>query len=208
MPNLFQKSLNWVCENFKKDTSKMLIATGTLGWALSSLAQAIAVVANPKISNESKSFLLPQELMDAAVNVGGFFCFTMLTKKYISKMAATGKIAPQSVRDFLNSHSEYKNKVGKLDVTKRNMSQVGKLDFNLDDVLANRPELAKLNKSYESHKNFVTTMGTIGASVLSCNIITPLIRNFTASNVQKTYIDMKKNPQLYYQNQNSDRMKI
>ena len=195
MPNLFQKSLNWVCENFKKDTSKMLIATGTLGWALSSLAQAIAVVANPKISNESKSFLLPQELMDAAVNVGGFFCFTMLTKKYISKMAATGKIAPQSVRDFLNSHSEYKNKVGKL-------------DFNLDDVLANRPELAKLNKSYESHKNFVTTMGTIGASVLSCNIITPLIRNFTASNVQKTYIDMKKNPQLYYQNQNSDRMKI
>ena len=195
MPNLFQKSLNWVCENFKKDTSKMLIATGTLGWALSSLAQAIAVVANPKISNESKSFLLPQELMDAAVNVGGFFCFTMLTKIYISKMAATGKIAPQSVRDFLNSHSEYKNKVGKL-------------DFNLDDVLANRPELAKLNKSYESHKNFVTTMGTIGASVLSCNIITPLIRNFTASNVQKTYIDMKKNPQLYYQNQNSDRMKI
>jgi len=194
MPNFFQNKLNWICENFKKDTSKMLVVTGTLGWALSSLAQGLAIIANPKISNEKKSFLLPQEMMDAAVNVGGFFLFTMLTKKCISKMASTGKIAPQSVRDFLNSHSEYKNKVGKI-------------DFNLDEVLKNRPELAKIEKSYLSHKNFVTTMGTIGASVLSCNLITPVIRNFTASNVQKTYIDMKKNPQLY-QNYSSNDMKI
>ena len=192
--SFLQKNLNWIYENFKKDTSKMLIATGTLGWALSSLAQGLAIVANPKISNEKKSFLLPQELMDAAVNVGGFFLFTMFTKKCISKMASTGKIAPQSVRNFLNSHSEYKNKVGKL-------------DFNLDDVLNNRPELAKVNDSYQSYKNFVTTMGTIGASVLSCNIITPVIRNFTASNVQKTYIDMQKNPQLY-QTYSNNRMKI
>ena len=195
MPSSFlQKNLNWIYENFKKDTSKMLIATGTLGWALSSLAQGLAIVANPKISNEKKSFLLPQELMDSAVNVGGFFLFTMFTKKCINKMASTGKIAPQSVRNFLNSHSEYKNKVGKL-------------DFNLDDVLNNRPELAKVNDSYQSYKNFVTTMGTIGASVLSCNIITPVIRNFTASNVQKTYIDMQKNPQLY-QTYSNNRMKI
>lgn len=184
MPSLFQRNLNWIYENFKKDTSKMLIATGTLGWALSSLAQGLAVLANTKISNEKKSFLLPQELMDAIVNVGGFFCFTMLTKKCISKMAKTGKIAPESVRKFLNSHAEYKDKVGKL-------------DFNLDEVLKNRPEYVPFNNSYLSHKNFVTTMGTIGASVLSCNIITPVIRNFTASNVQKSYIDMQKNPQYY-----------
>lgn len=194
MPNFFQKNLNWIYENFKKDTSKMLIVTGTLGWALSSLAQSIAVLANPKISNEKKSFLLPQEFMDALVNVGGFFCFTMLTKKCIAKMAKTGKITTKTVRDFLDTNPEYKNKVGKL-------------DFNLDDVLKDRPELAKINESYESYKNFVTTMGTVGASVLSCNIITPLIRNITASNVQKTYIDMQKNPQ-FYQSYGSDRMKI
>lgn len=194
MPNFFQKNLNWIYENFKKDTSKMLIVTGTLGWALSSLAQSIAVLANPKISNEKKSFLLPQEFMDALVNVGGFFCFTMLTKKCIAKIAKTGKITTKTVRDFLDTNPEYKNKVGKL-------------DFNLDDVLKDRPELAKINESYESYKNFVTTMGTVGASVLSCNIITPLIRNITASNVQKTYIDMQKNPQ-FYQSYGSDRMKI
>lgn len=193
MPNLFQNGLNWIYKNFKKDTSKMLIVTGTLGWALSSFAQSIAVMANSKISNEKKSFLLPQEFMDALVNIGGFFCLTMLTKKCISKMASTGKITSKTVREFLNK-PEYKDKAGKL-------------DFNLDEVLNNKPELAKINESYESYKNFVTTMGTVGASVLSCNIVTPLIRNFTASNVQKTYIDMQKNPHLY-QNYGTDSMKI
>lgn len=184
----------WILNSFKEDTSKMLIATGTLGWALSSLAQGLAVIGNPKISNEKKSFLLPQELMDALVNVGGFFCFTMFTKKCIGKMAKTGKIASESVRNFLNSHPELKK-------------QVGKWDFNLDKIFENKPELADIYNSYQSHKNFVTTMGTVGASIISCNMITPVIRNFTASNVQKTYIDMKKNPQLY-QTYNSNNMKI
>ena len=170
MPNSFlEKNLHWICEHFKKDTSKMLIVTGTLGWTLSSLAQMCGILGNNKISAEQKSFLLPQELMDAVVNVGAFFTITMLTKKFIARMATTGKIAPQSVRDFLNKNSIYKDKVGKL-------------DFKLDDVL---PKDSDLFKSYESHKNFVTTMGTLGASVISCNIVTPLIRNATASRVQK-----------------------
>ena len=194
MPNLFEKGLHWICENFKKDTAKILIVTGTLGWILSSIAQTAAVLVNSKISSEKKSFLVPQELMDAAVNVGGFFCFTMLTKKYIGKMAKTGKIAPDSVRKFLDSHPEYKK-------------QVGKLDFNLDKIFENKPEFEKLNESYQSHKNFVTTMGTLGASIISCNLVTPVIRNITASNVQKTYIDMKKNPHLY-QSYNSNNMKV
>lgn len=192
MSNSFiQKNLHWICEHFKKDTSKMLIATGTLGWALSSFAQMCGILGNNKISAEQKSFLLPQELMDAVVNVGAFFTITMLTKKFIARMATTGKIAPQSVRDFINKNSIYKDKVGKL-------------DFKLDDVL---PKDSDLFRSYQSHKNFVTTMGTVGASVLSCNIVTPLIRNATASRVQKNYIDMNKNATYNY-SANSGNMKV
>lgn len=182
MPNsVLQKSFKWICKHFEEDTSKMLIATGTLSWGLSSLAQICGILGNNKISAEKKSFLLPQEIMDAVVNIGAFFTITMLTKKFISRMATTGKIAPQSVRDFLNKHSVYKDKVGKL-------------DFNVGDIL---PKNSDISKSYESYKNFVTTMGTVGASVLSCNIVTPLIRNATASRVQKNYIDMQKNPSAY-----------
>ena len=191
---ILERCLNWVFENFKKDTSKMLIVTGTLGWGLSSLAQICGILGNTKLSSEKKSFLLPQELMDAVVNVGAFFSITMLTKKFIAKLATTGKIAPLSVRNFLNNNSEYKN-------------NVGKLDFNLDDVLKKNSANLDVLESYKSYKNFVTTMGTVGASVLSCNIVTPLIRNATASKVQQTYIDMKKNPTLY-QKPPSTAMKI
>ena len=184
---LFQGSLNWVYKTFKNDTSKMLIATGSLGWILSSIAQAGAVLGNSKLSSEKKSFLLPQELMDGAINAIAFIGITLFAKKGIEKMASTGKIAPESVRKFLNDHSVYKNKVGKL-------------DFNLDYFL---PKDSEVFKSYESYKNFVTTMGTVGASVLSCNIVTPLLRNATASRVQKTYIDMKNNPSAYQYNNNS-----
>ena len=190
----YQRCLEWVCETFKEDTSKMLIATGTLGWILSSAAQLGAIAGNSKISPEKKSFLLPQEFMDACVNVAGFFIITMLTKVGIKKLATTGKIAPQSVREFLNNNKIYKDKVGKL-------------DFNLDDVLSQNPENSKVYDAFKSHMNYMTTMGTIGASVLSCNIITPLIRNKTASRVQKTYIDMKNNPTAY-QTQSSGNMRI
>ena len=50
-------------------------------------------------------------------------------------------------------------------------------------------------------------MGTVGASVLSCNIVTPLIRNATASRVQKNYIDMNKNATYNY-SANSGNMKV
>ena len=35
-----QKGLEWVYNNFKKNTATMLVVTGTIGWGLSSLAFA------------------------------------------------------------------------------------------------------------------------------------------------------------------------
>ena len=183
--SIFKKPKEWIFETFKDDTSKMMIATGTLGWILSSLAQIGAIAANPKISSEKKSFLLPQEFMDGLINVLGFFAITMLTKLGIKKMASTGKIASKTVRDFLNKNKDlYKDKIGKI-------------DFNLEDVLSKQPEHKEIFESYKSYENFVTAMGTIGASVLSCNIVTPVIRNKTASRVQQNYIDLLNNPTVY-----------
>ena len=190
---LFQKPLEWILKTFQEDTSKMIIATGTLGWVLSSLAQIGAIMRNPELSSEKKSFLLPQEGMDALINICGFFFLTMLTKVGIKKLASTGKVASETVRNFLNNNPAYKNKVGKI-------------DFNLDDVLKNNPNYKEIYDSYVSHTNYVTTLGTIGASVLSCNIITPVLRNRTASRVQQTYIDMKNNPEAYQQHSGNMRI--
>jgi len=183
LKDLVQHRFEWIYESFTDDKSKMLIFTGTLGWILSSAAQVVGIYRNDEISDEKKSFLVPQELIDGAINALSFIGITTIAKRWIEKMASTGKIAPLSVRNYINRHPELKD-------------NIGKFDFDLEKVL---PKNTDIFKSYKSHKNFTTTMGTLGASVISCNIVTPLIRNAMASRVQKTYIDMKHNPQMYQQ---------
>lgn len=182
MSNPFKSALNWIATHFRKDASKMLIWTGVAGWTLSSLAQISAVLFNPKISNEQKSFLVPQEFADAAVNIGSFFLVTQVAKKSVSKLFSTGKFAPQKVRNYLNKHKDIYEK------------KVGKLDFDLDDVLKKDHLFPK--DEYWTCKNFGTTIATVGGGILSSNIITPIIRNEMASKMQKNYINQKKQPEI------------
>lgn len=180
MANPFQGVLNWVYKSFRKDAAKMLIWTGVAGWTLSSLAQVCAVLFNPKISNEKKSFLVPQEMADAAVNIASFFLITQMAKKTVSKLFSTGKFAPQKVRDYLHANKNlYSDKVGKL-------------DFDLDEVLKRHKDFPA--NEYYACKNFGTTVATVGAGILSSNIVTPLVRNSMASKMQKSYIELN-NPE-------------
>ena len=178
MANAFQKVLTWVADHFSKDASKMLIFTGVAGWTLSSLAQIGAILFNPKISKEQKSFLVPQELADAAVNIGSFFLITQVTKKTVSKLFSTGKFAPQSVRDFFNKN---KNLYG---------DRIGKVDFDIDEVIKVTKNFPKEN--YWTVKNYFTTLATVGAGIVSSNVVTPIVRNKMASKMQKNYLQMNK----------------
>ena len=77
MAKPLESIVNWIATHFRKDASKMLIWTGVAGWTLSSLAQISAILFNPKLTKEEKSFLIPQELADAAVNIGSFFFWNL-----------------------------------------------------------------------------------------------------------------------------------
>ena len=98
MHNPFQRILTWVSDSFSKHPDKMLIFTGAIGWAISSAAQIGAILFNPKISNEQKSFLVPQEAADAIVNIGAFLLITKSVSKLVGKMFKTGKIGTKSVK--------------------------------------------------------------------------------------------------------------
>lgn len=178
MKNALDNVLNWVARHFSKDASKMLIWTGVAGWTLSSLAQVGAVLFNNKISSEKKSFLIPQEMADAAVNIGAFFLVTQATKKMMSKLYSTGKFAPKSVLAYLEKNKDLYAK------------KVGKIDFDLDEVLKTHSDFPK--NEYYACKNFGTTLATVCAGVVSSNIITPIVRNHMASNMQKNYIAAKQ----------------
>lgn len=183
MFNPFKAFLNQIATNFRKDPSKMLVMTGVAGWMLSSMAQIAAVLFNPKISKEQKSFLIPQECADAAVNIGSFFLVTQMTRKYVSKLFSTGKLAPKAVRDYLSKRKDlYADKIGNV-------------HFDLDEVLKNdRINFPK--EEYWACKNLGTTVATIGAGVLSSNIITPIVRNNMAAKMQKNYLKSKQQTEI------------
>ena len=176
MHNFFQKTLNWIAKKFSKDPSNMLIWTGTAGWAASSAAQMLGILVNPEISDKDKSFLLPQEMWDAITNIFLFLCVTNVAKRGVKRLFTTGKLAPQSVREYLKKNTELAEKVGKL-------------DLNLDDVAERMPKFPKEN--YEVYKNFGTTLTTVGASILATNVLTPIVRNNVASRVQTNYVNYK-----------------
>lgn len=172
MPNPFKKIINFLADKFKNDPSKMLIWTGAAGWALSSLAQLGGILFNSKYSEDQKSFLLPQEAADAFVNIMAFVFITQSAKKLTSKLFRCGKLAPKKTREFLNNNKELYGK------------KVGKLDFDLDSFCNNKDFPTG---EYETCKNFFTTIATVGAGVVSTNIITPIIRNNMASKMKNNY---------------------
>ncbi len=194
MANFLQKILKVVADKFSTDASGMLIWTGVAGWGLSSLAQICGIAFNKKIPKEQKSFLIPQEIADAAVNVGTFFLITQSVKWSVSKLFQTGKFAPEAVRKYLQKNKDlYADKIGKL-------------DFSLDKVLKKNKDFPK--DEYYACKNFYTTVATVGAGVLSSNIITPLIRNYSASKMQKTYLNKTNSPEAVKPYKPSSGMKI
>ena len=174
MSNPFKNVLNWLSKNFSNDTSRVIITASIVGWIISAVAQATAVAFNPKLDKEQKSFLLPQEFADVAVNIAAFFLVTQSAKKYMTKMFKTGKFAPKTVREHLNKNkSLYGDKVGKL-------------DLNLDEALMFDKFFP--DKEYKTCKNLMTTLATVTGGIISTNLITPVISNNMAAKMQKKYI--------------------
>ena len=170
-PHLFKSLINYIAKNYGKDPGKMLVHTGVAGWTLSSLAQVCAIMFNDKIPKKQKLFLIPQEIADAGVNIASFYLITQTFTSTTLKLVNSGKFLPKSVRTFL--------------VNKGVADKIGKKGF---DVLKSGLLGAEEIKSFESFRNGADVIGTTLGSVISCNIVTPIIRNAIAANRQKVLI--------------------
>ncbi|MFI3300468.1 MAG: hypothetical protein R3Y28_03515 [Candidatus Gastranaerophilales bacterium] len=172
---MFESCKNSLYKNYGENPGTMLVHTGVLGWILSAMAQVGAVVFNDKISKKEKSFLIPQEIADACVNIASFYLVTNSVKKMSSKLISTGKLATKPVREFLE-----KQKIDK--------QSIGKIDFNIEKL----DKFSEIKKDYTPFKNGVEVLASVAGSVLSCNVITPICRNKIASNQQKKTLQKMK----------------
>ena len=178
--SMFQNLKDLIAKHYGDNVGKMLIHTGVIGWILSAAAQVVAIVINDKIPKEQKMFLVPQEMADAAVNIVSFYLITQTFASVAGKLVKSGKWLPGAVRDFFE-------KGGLAD-------KLGKKGF---DVTANGNLPKDLQKKYDKFHNGIDVIATTLGSILSCNIVTPLVRNEIAADRQKRGIARMnaKNPE-------------
>ena len=177
-PNLiFNNFKDAILTKYGPNPAKMLIYTGVLGWFVSSAAQVTAIAVNNKIPKEQKMFLIPQEIGDGAINVLSFFLVTSAIKNLASKLVSTGKLANPKIRKFLRDTGlNVKNGLGQ---TKFNIESMANFDLIKDD--------------YKTFKNGCDVIAMTVGSILSCNIITPFLRNKFAADRQKKTISKNYN---------------
>lgn len=177
----------------------MLIATGALGWALSSAGQILGISFNKKISKDKKKFLIPQEIFDAVVNIVSFVVITRSCKKLTQWLASSGKITTKSISEFCTSHNIEitkgtninKTVSKKIDAFKYALSEAKERNLNITEQesskLINDGNEFKdfLDKKYAPFEEGMSTIGTVVGSVIASNIFTPFVRNYLAADRQK-----------------------
>ena len=174
---MFNNCKNTVLTKYGPNPAKMLIYTGVLGWFLSSAAQVVAIAVNDKIPKEQKMFLIPQEIGDGAVNVVSFFLVTSVIKNFASRLVSSGKLATPKIRKFLTDSG--------INIrTKKGWKVLSNFDFSKFNI-KNMMNFSQIKDEYNSFKNGVDVIGMTVGSILSCNIITPVLRNKIAANRQQ-----------------------
>ncbi len=172
---MFNNFKNTILTKYGPNPAKMLIYTGVLGWFLSS--QVVAIAVNDKIPKEQKMFLIPQEIGDGAVNVVSFFLVTSVIKNFASRLVSSGKLATPKIRKFLTDSG--------INIrTKKGWKVLSNFDFSKFNI-KNMMNFSQIKDEYNSFKNGVDVIGMTVGSILSCNIITPVLRNKIAANRQQ-----------------------
>lgn len=167
--SFLNNALSNLYKNYGENPGKMLVHTGTAGWILSCAAQVLAIFTNDKIPAEQKTFLIPQEIGDGLINILSFYILTSSVKNLASKAVLNGKIANKAIKGYLE-----KNKL---------TDKMGKIDFNIKKT----PNFGEVKEDFNSFKNGVDVIASTAGSILSCNIVTPVLRNEYASRKQKTF---------------------
>lgn len=182
IPMQVKKVTDFIFDKWSKDIGTALIWTTIAGWVASSGAQILGILRNSKYTKEQKNFMIHQEIGDAAINIGSFFILTTPLKKLASKLVKTGRFTTFAIKRPIRKHGDIK--------------KLGNVDFDIKKLPYFSSEL---EKPFNSFNNFMGTSAAVIGSILSSNILTPILRNRYASNCQakkKELFSQSKYPAL------------
>ncbi len=222
-PLNFSNIKTHIYNKYSSDPSKILIHTSVLGWILSSLAQIGAIFVNDKIDSKDKAFLIPQEFADACVNIGAYLLITTMFTRVSKKLVKTGRFRTSSIDEFCRKNKFFER------IASNNQPTLGEFKFNMENRIKSlissckkrlsKPnlnskeinnietkiaELENFKKDYKRFENGIGIIGTTIGTILSCNILTPIIRNEIAVHQQKKLLAAKDKIYNRYYQKNKD----
>lgn len=173
----FEIIKNALYTKYSKDPALMMVHTGTVGWILSAAAQLWNVATSDKFTSDEKKFLIPQEALDAAVNITLFYGLTNVCKTISSKLVSTGKLLSKELRTHITNNPL------------KGDFKLGDLKTDLSAIYKNDP---KFLEKYLPFKSGVDMAVNTVACIIASNIITPYVRNFFSAIQQKRSIAKDK----------------
>lgn len=178
-PPMLKRVANFVYEKFANKPGDFLLISGTIGWAASCVNQTVAIMINDKIPKEQKYFLIPQEITDGIVNTLLYIGFTRTFTRFGEKFVESGKWANSEIRAKLKLHGLDK-RIGEDKFNLLEQPQLKPFDPKFD------PKFSK--EYYKLADGISFAFSTLGA-VISCDFVTPFVRNKIASYRQKQSLE-------------------
>ncbi len=202
--NIFEKSLkklsDKVYRHMENGSGHMILLTSMSAILLSMIAQTGAILTNKNYSLSQKAFMVPQELTEGCITALSMFVITKPLQKMSDIYVKRGKILTKDMKNYLQKHNV--------------LDKRGKSEFNLENTINNfikkletsekhtNSDIKLLNEhnnmlqTYNSVYDTSSAISTTAGGVISTAFISPLIRNYTASNFQD------KNIKMYQQHTN------
>ncbi|MDD3420267.1 MAG: hypothetical protein PHE78_06675 [Candidatus Gastranaerophilales bacterium] len=156
-----------------------LIVLGAFGWFVSMLAQLAGIKSNKKLTPDKKKFLYEQEKNEGICNIGLYLLFTSTLSGVADALHRKGKILTKATKPIIEKFAK-ENNFDSIDDVYAKAKSLGK------NVVAYMKEIKPgIELEPFAKKSGVATAATILASILSCNIVTPILKNKMAYNALK-----------------------
>lgn len=179
--------VNKAYQNFSQNPGSFLLWAGIIGWIASCVSQTVAIVSNDKISDKQKKFLIPQEITDGIVNTLLFAFFTRSLTKFGEKLVHNGKIATKTLAELYKTTEVDGRTIASAIKTEKNFN-IGKA-VNMIDPTEAKGGISKIYWPFAT--GVIFAFSTLG-SIISCDAVTPFVRNKIASYRQKQALEKDK----------------
>lgn len=193
--------LGWMASSKYINNDNFLRCTGAFSFSLLCGLQAVAIKVNNQVPEDSKKFMIPQELIEGVMKISVFMVMASGFGVIGKKLVESGMILPKSLIDEYSLTST--QKAGDFVKAVLNLAPKNEDPVKFEKFCGNiaksvgTPDIQFLRgKAGESLKHFYGGMGTatnILGMIVGLSIVAPPVRNAVAQIFQR---EMKKQDQV------------